>query len=152
MKPTTLESLLIQTERSGDCLLWTGRLNEKGYGRIWYQGRQIRTHRLIYELVTGSPIPTGAEVMHTCDNRPCLEFSHLILGTHQQNISDCVMKGRQAKGERKPAAKLTEATVRDMRRLWRTSGLAWAHLGTLYGVAAPTAKKACLRLSWRHVD
>ena len=52
------------------CWEWTAGKNEKGYGRIKL-GRPSRkdesAHRVSYELYCGS-IPSGACVLHRCDN------------------------------------------------------------------------------------
>jgi hypothetical protein len=36
-------------------------------------------------------------VLHRCDVRLCVRFSHLFLGTHQDNMSDMAAKGRGGK-------------------------------------------------------
>lgn len=81
------ERLAAHTELRGDCLIWTGDLNERGYGRIVSAGRKVRVHRYVYQRANGA-IPQGAEVDHTCHNRACIELSHLRLVTRKQNLEN----------------------------------------------------------------
>mgnify|MGYP001761453403 FL=1 len=81
------ERLAAHTERRGECLVWTGDLNEHGYGRIVSGGRKMRVHRYVYQEANG-PIPGGMEVDHTCHNRACVELSHLRLVTRKQNLEN----------------------------------------------------------------
>lgn len=80
------------------CWEWTGSLAGTGYGSISWHGRQMRAHRLAWQLTYG-PIPkgTGAHgtcVLHRCDNPPCVRPEHLFLGTNHENVLDCIAKGR----------------------------------------------------------
>jgi hypothetical protein len=84
------------------CWVFTGSRNEKGYGKIsqggdsngkspWY------AHRLAYAMANGmkyEDLPEELEVMHTCDNPPCCNPSHLVLGTSKDNKADAAMKQR----------------------------------------------------------
>jgi len=74
-------------KQSTDCWEWKGRLGSSGYGQIKVFGKMVSCHRLSYELYNG-PIPTGLEVMHTCNNRKCINPDHLKAGTHIQNMAD----------------------------------------------------------------
>lgn len=71
----------------GPCWLWTGRLNNKGYGRVtlWAKKRGYMAHRMAYEFAVG-PIPDGLEIDHLCRNRICCNPSHLEPVTHQENV------------------------------------------------------------------
>lgn len=83
-----------------DCWLWLAARDRNGYGKFQYgpKGGQthVRAHRWIVEHLRG-PIPLGMVVMHTCDNPPCVNPAHLIIGTPLQNNDDKVAKGRHAK-------------------------------------------------------
>ena len=75
------------------CWLWAGAVMWKGYGAIGYFRKVLRAHRVAYELCVG-PIPSGAHVLHRCDNRLCVRPNHLYLGTPRDNALDMSRKGR----------------------------------------------------------
>lgn len=94
-----------RVDKSGDCWLWTGPCNNKGYGvfGIGHSGKTT-THRLSWELTFGV-VPAGLFVLHRCDNPPCCRPEHLFIGTNSDNIKDSVAKGRFRAGfkEKHPA-------------------------------------------------
>jgi hypothetical protein len=77
-----------------DCTEWSGYIDPtNGYGRYSHQ----YAHRLAYEKAHG-PIPAGLQVMHSCDNRACVNPDHLSLGTNLDNVRDMESKGRAKRG------------------------------------------------------
>jgi hypothetical protein len=58
------------------CVIWTGWLNNQGYGTIQYQASPWYVHRLAYTLMVG-PIPEGLSLDHLCRNTRCLNHYHL---------------------------------------------------------------------------
>lgn len=79
---------------SSGCWVWQRSVMNSGYGRI-YTGfdRDMGAHRAAY-LVWKGEIAAGMVVMHTCDNRLCINPDHLTLGTKADNSRDMVSKGR----------------------------------------------------------
>lgn len=77
------------------CIEWSGSKFNSGYGRVWYEGRSWRVHRLAWIQAWG-PIPDELLVLHHCDNRACYNLDHLWLGTHADNMRDMVEKGRHS--------------------------------------------------------
>jgi len=71
------------------CWSWTGSVDNDGYGQ--YCG--FLSHRIGYFLQTGID-PGAKNVLHTCDNPPCLNGLHLFLGSQRENAMDAVQKGR----------------------------------------------------------
>ena len=76
------------------CWEWTGNIAGGGYGYIHAEGKLKRAHRVSHELFVG-PIPEGLNVLHTCDNRKCVNPAHLFVGTQKDNLLDCYNKGRR---------------------------------------------------------
>lgn len=139
----------------GPCWIWTGYLNWRrgGYGYIGRGGRQNRTlrvHRYSWELHNGK-IPDGMEVLHRCDNPPCVRPDHLFLGDQQANMDDMWSKGRGATGERQPSSRLTVDDVREIRRLWAAGGLTQRAIGERFGVSGDVVGMIVRRKTWTHV-
>lgn len=65
----------------------------EGYGYMSYRGKNTPAHRLSYFLHHGVH-PGKMDVMHKCDNPPCINPDHLQLGTRKENINDALNKGR----------------------------------------------------------
>ena len=89
-----------KVDRSGECWLWTGARDARGYGRFQIETRRCAyAHRLVYEWTHGA-VPAGLLVCHRCDVRHCVNPLHLFVGTHADNSQDMVRKGRSMKGYR----------------------------------------------------
>lgn len=116
------------------CWKWLGAISHAGYGNLTYQGKQLSSHRVSYELHTG-PIPKGMWVLHTCDNKWCVNPEHLFLGDRQDNADDAVTKGRYAKGHHQGSAKLKEDDVRTIRKMI-DEGCSLTEIAYEYGVSA----------------
>lgn len=90
------------------CWNWLGAPTGWGYGviagpingkRHVPKGQQMLAHRVSWILHYGD-IPDGeghhgVVVMHTCDNRLCVNPEHLRLGTQTENVRDMHAKGRR---------------------------------------------------------
>lgn len=91
-----VEDLLRKATRQGDCLVSHLKPNAKGYIPVQVGGRagiKWRANRLIY-TVKVKPVPVELMVLHTCDNRACINLDHLFVGTAKDNTQDMMQKGR----------------------------------------------------------
>lgn len=73
------------------CCVWARNRYPNGYGAITVGSRtdgtrrNVRVHRLVYELLVG-PIPEGLHLDHLCRNRACCNPDHLEPVTCQENL------------------------------------------------------------------
>ena len=77
------------------CWEWTGNKSSTGYGIILFNGKHVGAHRVMWKVTYGE-IEKNLCVCHHCDNPSCVNPKHLFLGTHQDNMKDCVNKKRHA--------------------------------------------------------
>jgi len=104
--------------------------NWKGYGSIWYDNRMERAHRVAWRLIYGG-ITDGLWVLHTCDNRACVNPMHLYEGTQVDNMRDMVVRGRSLRGLRVNHGKLSDEDVVNIRYGYRR-GITQAALALIF--------------------
>lgn len=145
---------------TGDCWIWSAGHSSDGYGKVRWQNRVMRAHRAAWEIFRGA-VPDGLFVLHRCDNPPCVNPNHLFLGTQEDNVRDCLRKGRFRRGIRPPESqrgeknnysKLTVVKVKEIRTLYRQGGCTLRGLGEAYGVSYGTIDNAIRKKTWAFVD
>lgn len=137
-----------------DCWLWKGAKSEKSYGVVGAKKfglniRAVLTHRLSFMLFKGD-IPDGMLVCHRCDNPPCVNPTHLFLGSQKDNSADRAAKGRNAdrRGKRNTGARLTDALVMYIATSPERGDVVAARLG----IAKSTVSMIRSGKTWLHVD
>ncbi len=148
----------VEKKSADECWPWLGAKLNRGYGKLLGNDRKIvLAHRVSWEIANGSAIPDGLFVCHHCDNPPCVNPTHLFLGTQLDNMRDMVGKGHQSaslhpesfRGAKNGRAKLTEDDVRAI-RLAHDGHNAEA-LAAEYGVSDGTIYSLLSGKTWRHI-
>lgn len=139
-----------------NCIKWTGAYSSTGYGAKWAGGKMVGAHRHAYESASGE-IPKGMMVLHSCDNKACINPQHLRLGTAKDNAKDAVDRGLIATGERhgrntipesrlygqrNPMSKLTDEQTGKV-LLSRRAGRSLRDIAGQYGVSISTVSRIC---------
>ena len=127
------------------CWEWTAARSHR-YGVFSRGGRgggMHHAHRVSWEIANGE-IPPGMVVRHICDNPPCVNPSHLQIGTHEDNMRD------MAQRERGWHTRLTAVDVSAIRSLV-SSGVRHADIAIRFGTSKSNISMIATRKTWRHV-
>lgn len=149
------------------CWSWTGARNPLGYGlvrrRRVARNRFLLAHRLAWEIFVG-PIPEDGQVLHKCDNPPCVRPDHLFVGDHFENMRDMRQKGRarngvlsgfysnggrwpDRSGARNSRARLDASDVSELRNL-SERGVPTSDLCERFGIRRSQVRRIVRGLSW----
>lgn len=160
-KKSIEERFWSKVKKTSGCWIWIGRKTRRGYGSFVPSGRRLQVgvrrtgaHRQAWELERG-PIPKGKDVLHKCDNPPCVKPDHLFIGTQLDNMRDMDRKDRRrwkaAPGEANGNSKLTAIDVHAIRRLILRGGLTRAAIADRFGVSAPMISYIASGKNWGSV-
>ena len=148
----------VNIESSDTCWTWNGEFDTGNYGafRFMVNGKMYRytAHRASYMLTHDIEPSRQMHVCHTCDNRSCVNPSHLFLGTAFDNNEDMAMKGRrrECRGENRPTSKLTENQVLQIKSILdKQDRPTYKMIGEQFGVNPGTIYLIAKGRNWAHV-
>ncbi len=137
-----------------ECWEWQGARSDKGYGVFWLDGRNEQAHRVAYQFV--DPTLTSDQVVrHNCpggDNKWCCNPSHLLSGTHQDNMRDAAVRRQMPFGERNANAKLTDHDALEIVRLYIETPLSAEAIGAMFGVTKLPVLHILSGKTWTHIE
>jgi len=136
-----------------DCLIWPfHRHKATGYGRTNWNGKPAIASRAICEIAHGPPPTPRHQAAHSCGNahEGCVNPNHLRWATVKENNADKRLHGTLLQGESVGNSKLTEAEVREIRRL-ASSGEAQKSIAARFGVNQSLVSMIKRRAVWAHL-
>ena len=136
---------------ASECWLWTAYVDRDGYGRFGIGQRVFGAHRIAYMLGNYANEIGGMQVLHTCDNPPCCNPSHLYLGTPVDNARDRVLRGRSRdmKGTNNTSAVLTLGKVRMIRAMWHSDKFLQRELACAFSVSESCVAHVVTGRTWK---
>ena len=141
----------VEVGRPGVCWEWRAARSEHGYGifKLPNYGPTAKAHRVAWELANGRKLVTEEHLLHACDNPPCVNPSHLSIGTQADNTADMVRKGRQCRGSSRSKS-LTDADVVAIREL-AAAGEMYAAIAARFSISPGSVSMIAAGERWTHV-
>jgi len=146
----------VEKQGENDCWEWKADLSRSGYGSLWNPEtkRNISAARFSCELHHGKP-NDGMFVMHSCDNKRCVNPAHLSWGTAKQNTNDAIKRGLRPKiaipvcfGEKNPKSKLT---LEQARFIKAHPEMKLTELASMYGLSPNCIRGVRIGRTWKEV-
>lgn len=137
-------------DRSGGpdaCHEWTKSRHDAGYGQISdpdIPGRPKRTHVLAWEIANGRKVLPGEKVRHTCDNPPCCNSRHLVIGSTGDNTRDMVERGRTT-------SPVTALDVQQIRERYHGHQGQLQQIANEYGISVTGVSNIVAGVTWAHL-
>jgi hypothetical protein len=137
---------VVEPGTPGECWEWPYALRLK-YGHFYALGCTAAAHRTSFAAHKEDP-PGDLVVRHKCDNPPCWNPEHLLLGTHADNMADAYARGRNARGDGHGMAVLNTQLVRGIAEEY-LAGSTHRALAAKYEVSHAAVSAVVRRTSWR---
>ena len=146
-------------DKRGDdeCWEWKADVTRGGYGSLWNNDikRNVSAHRLSYEIHYGK-IDKGMLVLHSCDNKKCVNPKHLRQGTVKENVHEAIDRGLRQKcsipkqfGEQNPKSKLTLEQVRFIRA---NPQLGHKEIADMWGLSPNCIRGVRIGRTWKGIE
>lgn len=137
-----------KVKKSDGCWEWQGAVGSHGYGNFYDGTKYWTAHRYSHFMNKGD---IGLFVLHSCDNKRCVNPAHLRSGTAKENTADMVKRGQITSGEKSYWSKLTENDVLNIRKLYRDGVGTQEEIGRKYGVGQAAIFKIIHKQRWKHI-
>lgn len=130
-----------------------GYKNPKKRPQVKRNGKMLIISRVVYEHHNNEKIPEGLFVLHSCDNKKCINPEHLRLGTQKENMEDMYSRDRQPylKGSKSGSTELTEKDVYEIKYLYISGSMTSLEISKLYPVKVSRVQEICRDNGWEHV-
>ena len=139
----------VKKDKSG-CWLWTGRVDHRGYGRFFWQGRDRPAH--YYTLMkAGRPVPKNRETHHICQKRNCVKPADIEILTHAEHMKIHAKSGIWA-GSRNSQSKYNDVTVMTIKVLSRIFMIPAKWLSKKTAAPLRTCYYLGSKKGWQHLE
>lgn len=127
----------------GDCWIWIGGTVIKGRG-YFSLGRKLQPATRVVWLIERKEYLGSLYALHKCDNKMCVNPSHLFSGNQLDNMKDMASKGRNS------VYKLKDEDIYGIRKL--KGKLSQSEIAEIFGVSQGQVCRIINHNRWSHID
>ena len=144
--------IIYEIDSNGCWICTSHKPNGSGYTHVRRNGKRFKTHRYMYECIIKA-IDEGLHLCHSCDVPLCINPYHMFEGTALDNMKDRDKKKRRTPpcGVLNGRAKLNEAQVKEIRRLYKEYEIPISDLAFIYSIGITAIHNIVNNKSWRHI-
>lgn len=133
----------------------SGTLTSHGYRMVSLSCSGVKTQFLVHRLVCmafhGAQPVARPHVAHFDGDKVNNAAGNLRWASVKENHSDKIRHGTDNRGSRHNMARLTDASVREIRRRYACGGVTQRALGVEFGVAHNTISVVVNHVAWSHI-
>lgn len=139
----------VLTYEADDCLLWPYAKGKHGHGTFKYKNRMQPVHRVLCKMRHGLPPTRKHHAAHNCGVSSCVNYRHIRWATAKENAADKLIHGTDARGEKHPAASLTDDEVCEILSLRGTASQ--VEIAQRFNVPFYTISNIFVGKTWKHL-
>jgi len=138
-------------KQDSGCHEWAGSLAKNGYGNFHKDGKTHYSHRIAWEIEHGEE--PSDYVLHKCDNRKCVNPSHLFLGTAKENTQDMIRNNRMSRrdGEYNNQNVVSSKQVEQIKHLLQENSETISSIAQRFGVKYDVVWHIATNRTWKSV-
>ena len=143
------KEITYKVAKNGCWICDSHRTDSDGYSKCQRNGYRLNVHRWVYmQYHNISKLPFDVKIRHICDTPSCINPSHLLSGSNEDNAQDMIKRGRNIRGGNCYNSKLTEKEVLEIRE---SVGVTLLILSQKYNVSESLISGIKLRKKWKHL-
>jgi len=112
--------------------------------------KKFLIHRLVLKAFVG-PCPEDKEGCHNDGNPENNLIENLRWDTHRNNVQDSIKHNTINRGSKRPAAKLNEIKVKEIKKLLKEDQLTQMEISKIYNISAGVVSQIKNRKAWKHI-
>lgn len=150
MQRFNLNRFWSKVRKTDNCWFWVAGCMGKGYGSFRIGGKIYLAHIVSFYIHNGF-WPKKC-ILHSCDNRSCVNPAHLREGTKKDNAEDRELRNSwDRSGSKNGRAVLTESQVIEIRKLNKLHCISSYELAKQFHVSRTTINHAVNGATWKTI-
>lgn len=139
-----------KVRKSDSCWEWIGQLNHAGYGMFRKGNKLARAHRISFSM--SNQLSDSDIILHSCNNRKCVNPKHLRIGSQKENFHDSILAGTAPICENNGQSKLTKEEVSKIKEMYIPRKFGCVKISRFFNISRRQVSRILSGEAWRFVN